>query len=62
MKTTVTRWVFYGAPWNFSTHKDAVPINVLEPDIAVNCHIPVELLAQRHLNTEALSKRAQEEK
>jgi len=50
--TKVTRWVVYGEPWNFSTHKDAVAIDVSEPDIAVNCHAPIEFLkARRRLST-----------
>ena len=57
METKIRRWVVYGSPWFTSTMKHAATVSVLEPDIAVNGHIPLELLQNKHLDIKALYKR-----
>jgi hypothetical protein len=42
--TEIKRWVVYGYPWFSSTLKHAVTVNVCEPDVAVNCHTPIEFI------------------
>lgn len=61
MTTKIRKFVVYGKPWFTSTLKDAVEINVLEPDIAVNNHIPLELLAVKWPTLDELFERVVEE-
>jgi hypothetical protein len=49
--TVIKRGVVYGYPWFTSFLRHAVEINVVEPDVAVNNHIPIELLKEKKWQT-----------